>query len=248
MKLTLVGAGPGDPELITLKGLNAIKNAKVILYDALANTELLKYASENCTKIYVGKKANCHSLSQHEINTLIVETARKYGNVVRLKGGDPIVFGRASEELEFAEIYGIETEVISGISSCIAAPTYSGIPITKRGIAESFWVLTGHTKNNGLPADIHLAAQSNATVVILMGLAKLEAICEIFKKYGKAKMSVAVIQNGTKENQTCILGKIDDVVLKMKNQHSKDPGVIIIGEVVKTHKEYFQIYAETILN
>ncbi|OYU67813.1 MAG: uroporphyrinogen-III C-methyltransferase [Cytophagaceae bacterium BCCC1] len=246
-KITLVGAGPGDAELITLKGIKALEKADVVLYDALANEEILKYTQKDCKHIFVGKRFENHSLTQDQINELLITSAFEYGHAVRLKGGDPIVFGRATEELEYAETFGIETEVISGVSSCIAVPTAQGIPVTKRGLSESFWVMTGHTKAKELPKDIFLAAQSSATIVILMGLSKLEEIAEIFTTYGKSETPVAIIQNGTCHNERFVIGKIKDVAAKVREENIKLPSVIIIGEVVSVHKEYILEYGSEIL-
>ena len=143
-KVTLIGAGPGDPDLITVKGVKALEKANVVLYDALINRELLKYAPD-AKLIFVGKRKGLHSYSQDEINELIVKSAFEFENAVRLKGGDPFVFGRGSEEIDYIESFGIETEVISGISSSMAVPASQGISLTKRGAAESFWVITGTT-------------------------------------------------------------------------------------------------------
>ena len=137
-KLTLAGAGPGDPDLITAKAINALGKADIVLYDALVNPILLKYASPNVKKIFVGKRNGVHSLKQEQINNLIVDLAFTYGNVVRLKGGDPFVFGRGYEEIEFAQSFNIETEVIPGISSSVGVPALAGIPVTHRGASESF--------------------------------------------------------------------------------------------------------------
>lgn len=246
-KISLVGAGPGDAELITLKGIKALEKADVVLFDALANEELLKYTSDDCKHIFVGKRFENHSLTQDQINELLITSAFEYGHAVRLKGGDPIVFGRAIEELEYAETFGIETEIISGVSSCIAVPTAQGIPVTKRGLSESFWVMTGHTKAKELPKDIFLAAQSSATIVILMGLSKLEKIAEIFTTYGKAETPVAIIQNGTCHNERFVIGKIKDVAAKVREENIKQPSVIIIGEVVSVHKEYILEYGSEML-
>jgi uroporphyrin-III C-methyltransferase len=179
-KLTLVGAGPGDAELITLKGIRAIQSADVVMYDALANDSLLDYAPKHALLLYVGKRKGDHYLKQSEINELIVSYATRYGHVVRLKGGDPFVFGRGYEEVEYAQQHNIETDIVPGVSSAVSVPAAQGIPITHRDIAQSFWVVTGHTQDNKLPADIHLAAQSSATVVILMGMSKLAEIVSIF--------------------------------------------------------------------
>ena len=181
-KLTVVGAGPGDPELITLKAIKAISTANVILYDALVNSELLKYASSLSEKIFVGKRRGCYSYQQEQINDLIVAKAQRHGHVVRLKGGDSFVFGRGSEEIEFAQQNNLQTEVIPGISSALAVPAGQGIPLTRRHVSESFWVITGTTKTHQLSSDILIAAQSTATIVILMGMGKLNEIVNVFSK------------------------------------------------------------------
>lgn len=143
-KLTVVGAGPGDPELITIKAVNTLKTAKVVLYDALINRDLLEYAP-SAEHIFVGKRKDKHRFSQDEINDLIVMYALERGHVVRLKGGDPFIFGRGSEEINYARSKGLETDVVSGITSSIAVPANVGIPLTQRGTSESFWVITGTT-------------------------------------------------------------------------------------------------------
>ena len=192
-KITLVGAGPGDIELITLKGINALKTANVVLFDALVNKELLKYAPKDAVKIYVGKRNHQHAYTQDQINNLIVDMARSHGHVVRLKGGDSFVFGRGQEEINYANIFNIETSVIPGISSSISVPALAGIPVTHRGASESFWVITGTTKDNQLSDDVLAAAKTNATVIILMGLGKLKEITEIFCKEGKENMAIALV-------------------------------------------------------
>jgi uroporphyrin-III C-methyltransferase len=157
-KVTLVGAGPGDPELITLKGINAIKSADIVLYDALVSEEILGLIPQGIPSLCVGKRAGAHSYTQDEINELIVEVAYLYGHVVRLKGGDPFVFGRGSEEIAYAESHGVSTCVVPGISSALAVPASLNIPVTARGISESFWVVTGTTKSGDISRDIALAA------------------------------------------------------------------------------------------
>lgn len=237
-KLTVVGAGPGDPELITLKAINALSEADVILYDALVNKELLKYAPLDTLKIYVGKRKNKHEYTQEQINNLIVDLAFTHGRVVRLKGGDPFVFGRGSEEIAHADAFNIETAIVPGISSSIGVPGASGIPVTHRGVAESFWVITATKSNGEISADVFEAAKSKATVVILMGLSKLEEITATFKKEGKNDVPVAVIQNGTLATENVALGTIDTIVQEVKDQNIKSPAVIVIGEVVKFHRYY----------
>ncbi len=237
-KLTLVGAGPGDVELITLKGLNALKTADVVLYDALVNKELLKAAPENSLKIYVGKRNNLHTYTQDQINSLIIDLAFTHGHVVRLKGGDPFVFGRGQEEIDYAYAFNIETHVVPGISSSISVPALSGIPVTHRGVSESFWVITGTTKENKLSADILLAAKTNATIVILMGLSRLKEITEVFQNENKGHVAVSIIQNGSLPDQKIALGVIDTIVKVAEKENIKAPAVIVIGEVVKQHREF----------
>ena len=237
-RITLVGAGPGDPDLITVKGLNAIASADVILYDALVNPELLKYAPIDSLKIYVGKRNNNHSYTQEQINLLLVDFAFSHGHVVRLKGGDPFVFGRGHEELTYAESFNIPTTIVPGLSSSIAVPELQGIPVTNRGTSESFWVITGTTSKGQLSEDIKLAAQSTATVVILMGLSKLKEIAEVFKSVGKQDAAVAVIQNGSLPTERIAMGTIDTIVDILKNEKITAPAVIVIGEVVKLHADF----------
>jgi len=237
-KLTLVGAGPGDVELITLKGIRALKEANAILYDALVNPELLDYAPQDAIKIYVGKRSRNHTYTQEEINKQIVELAYIYGNVVRLKGGDPFVFGRGLEEIKYAELFEIETAVIPGISSSMGVPALNGIPVTHRGASESFWVITGTTSSGKLSKDVRVAAHTDATVVILMGVSKLAEIAEVYKNAGKEKEGIAIIQNGTLPGEKMVIGNIDTIVDKANLESIQAPAVIVIGEVVKLHKNF----------
>ena len=236
-KLILIGAGPGDPELITVKAIKKLHEADVILYDALANNELLSYSKPGCIKQFVGKRYGCHALSQSEINNLILEYAQKFKCVVRLKGGDPFVFGRAWEEIETAQAVGMEIEVVPGISSALAVPASQMIPVTARGTNESFWVVTGTTKRRALSKDIQLAAQSRATVIILMAMSKLEQITEIFSTHGKGETPVAIIQNGTLPDQKMITGQVKDIYFRSQHAGLENPAIIIIGEVVNLATE-----------
>ncbi len=237
-KLTLVGAGPGDAELITLKGIRAIQSADVVMYDALANDSLLDYAPKHALLLYVGKRKGDHYLKQSEINELIVRYATHYGHVVRLKGGDSFVFGRGFEEIEYAQAHQIETEVVPGVSSSVGVPASIGIPITHRDIAHSFWVVTGHTQDNRLPEDLHWAAQSSATVVILMGMGKLAEITRIFAQYGKSDTPMAIIQNGTTAEEKFVIGQVHDIEQRVQNANISNPAVIVIGEVVALHRDF----------
>jgi uroporphyrin-III C-methyltransferase len=241
--LSLVGAGPGDPELITLKAIKAIGLADVILYDALANVALLDYASPQAITRFVGKRFGCHALSQQEINDLILEYAFSHGRVLRLKGGDPFVFGRAQEEIETARRAGIEVEIIPGISSAIAVPAMQMIPLTCRGINESFWVTTGTTRSGDISPDIRFAAQSSATVVILMAMSKLEAIMDVFIQNGKTETPVAIIQDGTTEKEKIVIGKVKDILFKSQYADLSNPAVIVVGEVVRLHPSLLSEYA-----
>ncbi len=234
-RLTLVGAGPGDEELITLKGVKALQQADVVLYDALVNPGLLQYAPADVPKIYVGKRAGAHHLKQDEINNLIIDSAYTYGHVVRLKGGDSFVFGRGYEELAHADKFNIETAVVPGISSSIAVPELQQVPLTIRGVNESFWVITGTTSSGEISADVNLAAQSNATVIILMGVSKLRQIAEIYTAAGKADTPVAVIQNGSLPDEKVALGNVDNIVERVAAQQVGAPAIIVIGEVVSYH-------------
>ncbi len=235
-KLTLVGAGPGDPELISLKGVRALKEANVILYDALVHPDLLNYAV-TAKKIYVGKRAGHHSFKQEEIHQLIIEYALPGKSVVRLKGGDPFIFARGKEEIEFAETFGIETSVIPGISS-VNLPGYYGIPLTVRGVNESFWVVTGTTAEGKLSKDVELAAQSSATVVILMGLRKLGQITRLFASYGKSDTPVAIISKGSLEDGKVVFSNVENIASKKNGITS--PAIIVIGNTVGTHPHFYE--------
>ncbi|MES2734471.1 MAG: uroporphyrinogen-III C-methyltransferase [Bacteroidota bacterium] len=237
-KLTLVGAGPGDPDLISVKGIRALQTADVVLYDALVNEELLQYAPAEAARIFVGKRLGQHEFHQSKINELIVVMAHIHGHVVRLKGGDPFVFGRGHEEIAYARQNDLETAIVPGISSSIAVPELQGIPLTSRGISESFWVLTGTTRTGAISADIDLAAQSNATAVILMGVHKIREITAIYQHYGKGEIPVAIIQNGSQPNERFVLANIDTIVAEMQKEGVGSPAVIVIGEVVRQHPAY----------
>ncbi len=251
-KLTIVGAGPGDIDLITIKAIRTLQNADVVLYDALVNEELLQYATK-AEIIFVGKRYGCHAYSQDQINELIVVMAKKNGHVVRLKGGDPFVFGRGIEEIEFAQSFNIETAIVPGISSALGVPASSGISLTQRGISESFWVITGTTSEHKLSKDVALASQSSATVVILMGMNKLDEIISIYQKNRKDDLPVAIIQNGTKISEKKIIGNLSTIAKLSIEQHISSPAIIVIGEVVKrtpNFASYFQteyLYDEFIL-
>ena len=247
-KVTLVGAGPGDPDLLTLKGVKALAEANVVLYDALSNEELLVHAPKKSIKIFVGKRIGFHEYSQDQINQLIVDNALTYGNVVRLKGGDSFIFGRGSEEIEYIESFGIPTFVIPGLSSSIAVPANQGISLTKRGVSESFWVITGTTSDRNLSNDVALAAKSSATVVILMGMSKLAQIVSLFQKESKGETPVAIIQNGTMPNEKVGIGTINSILQVVKEHQLSSPAIIVIGEVVSERNRLKGYYEEFAFN
>lgn len=232
-KITLVGAGPGDPDLITVKGMAVLQTADVVLYDALISDEILQLIPNDTPAWSVGKRAGAHSFKQEEINVLMVDFARQYGHVVRLKGGDPFVFGRGQEEIEYALSKDIEVNIIPGITSAIAVPASLKIPVTRREISESFWVVTGTTKSGNISSDIHFAAQSSATIIVLMGLNKMSEIISIFKQHQKDDVPVAVIQNGTLSNQRYVTGSISTIGQLVEKEQIGSPALIVIGEVVR---------------
>jgi uroporphyrin-III C-methyltransferase len=234
----LVGAGPGDADLITLKGVKALQQADVVLYDALVNDELLNYAPADAVKVYVGKRSGDHSYSQEAVNKLMVDYAFNYGHVVRLKGGDPFVFGRGFEELEYAAQFNLPVSVVPGISSSISVPGLQNVPVTHRGLSESFWVVTGTTADGSLSADLIAAAQSNATVVVLMGIKKLSQIVEAFKSAGKYNLPAMAIQNGSSTNEKVAVGTVSTIVEEVNRESIGAPALLVFGEVVSLHNRH----------
>ena len=240
-RFTLVGAGPGDPDLITLKGVKALNSAKVVLYDALLDKQLLDHAP-TAKKIFVGKRKGTKAYTQEEIHELIVKHAFAEGHVVRLKGGDPFVFGRGSEEIEYAANFGIEVELVPGITSSTAVPASLGIAVTQRHVAESFWVITGTTSERQLSSDLIQAAQTTATVVVLMGFGKLEEIVTIYKSLNRGTTPVAVIQNGTMKNERKAVGTVDTILDEVHTQQIGTPAIIVLGEVVRHSQKLKDVF------
>lgn len=229
----IVGAGPGDPELLTIKAALALQTADVVLYDALVSDEILEqYINNGCKRVYVGKRQAKKEFSQQEINELIVFYARKFDSVVRLKGGDPFIFGRGHEEMEFVAAHGIEVEVVPGISSAIAGPAAIGIPVTKRSVTQSLWILTGTQADGELPQDVYDAAKSSATVVILMGVTRLQKIAQIFSIERGPEEPIAVIQDATLHHQKFAIGNMETIVSDVHKKQIGSPAVIVIGKVV----------------
>ena len=231
----LVGAGPGDPGLITLKGMECIEKADVIVYDRLASSLLLKNASSNAELIYVGKSPDRHALSQQEINQLLVEKAKLGKTVVRLKGGDPFVFGRGGEEALALFHNDIPFEIVPGVTSAVAAPAYAGIPVTHRTLASSFAVITGNEDPNKKDSSIKWdkIATGLDTVAFVMGMNNLPDICKKMMHYGrKEDTPVAVIEWGTTAKQRALTGNLSNIAEKVKERDFKNPAVVVVGEVV----------------
>ena len=237
-KISIVGAGPGAVDLLTVRGLRALQSADVVLYDALANVDLLLEVPKNALKIFVGKRAGNHRFPQEKINQIMVQSAFAHGHVVRLKGGDPFVFGRGHEELEYAESFGVKVDIIPGISSCIAVPELQKVPLTRRGINESFWVLTATTKSGELSKDIAIAAQSSATMVILMGLRKLPEIVSLLKELGKQETPIMIIENGSLPQERCVTGTVSNIIARLDAHPLASPAIILVGEVVKLYPQF----------
>ncbi|WP_334056983.1 uroporphyrinogen-III C-methyltransferase [Polaribacter sp. P097] len=246
-KLTVVGAGPGDVDLITIKAIKVLKSADVVLYDALVNADLLAYVNPNAELIFVGKRLGCYKYEQEQINDLIVARAKSHGHVVRLKGGDPFIFGRGAEEMEFAANENIKVAVVPGISSSLAVPAYQNIPLTKRGSAESFWVITGTTKEHQISGDVKLAAKSNATVVVLMGMSKLPQIVKLFQNERKNNLPVAIIQDGTTSREKVGVGTVDSILEVVQEKKLSNPAIIVLGEVVN-HRAILQSVSQAQLS
>jgi len=239
-KVTLVGAGPGDSGLITVKGLKAIQSADIILYDALVNKDLLKEAKPNVVLVNVGKRFNKKKYSQEETNQLLVDAAKKHTTIVRLKGGDSFVFGRGAEEISFLENCGIDVEIIPGVSSALAAPSNQGIPLTKRGVNESFWVVTGTTSNGDISKDLPLAAQSTATIIVLMGLRNLSKIASEILKYKSGFTPFAIIQNATLADEKIFIDSLSNYKNMIELIDYSAPGILVIGDVVAEHPSFLE--------
>lgn len=238
-KVYLVGAGPGDPELITVKGLRCIKEADVILYDRLVNKELLEYAKPDVELINCGKLPNYHLLQQETINRFLVKYARKGKIVTRLKGGDPFVFGRGGEEAEACHKAGVPIEVVPGITAGIAAPAYAGIPVTHRDHSSSFTIITGHRKT-GEEDNIkwEVIAKGIDTIAIYMGMKNLPYIRNKLLEHGKSPDTpVALIHWGTLQKQKTAIGTLGTIVETAEREQITNPSMIVIGDVVNLHNK-----------
>lgn len=237
-KVFLVGAGPGDPDLITVKGLKCIQMADVILYDRLVNPELLQFAKRKVELIYCGKLPHHHAMKQELINQTLVHHAKNGKVVTRLKGGDPFVFGRGGEEAEELAKNQIPFEIVPGITAGIAAPSYAGIPVTHRDYGSSFAFVTGHMKNGGEDHIKWEALSHIDTLAIYMGVKNLPNIQSKLLSYGKCSTTpVALINWGTTEKQKTIITDLEHVLIDAENGHIENPCMIVVGEVVKMREK-----------
>ena len=232
-KVYIMGAGPGDAELLTLKGKRAIEEADCIVYDRLINPRILNFAKEGAELIYLGK-GNCEGgVIQEEINNTIVQKAKEGKIVARVKGGDPFVFGRGGEEIQALFDNGISFEEIPGITSSISVPAYAGIPVTHRGMARSFHVFTGHTMENGQWHNFEAIAKLDGTLVFLMGIKNLPIIVEDLIKNGKnPETPIAIIEKGATANQRVTVGNLNNIIEIANSKKIVPPAITIIGEVV----------------
>jgi len=233
----LVGAGPGDIELMTVKSLRLIKEADVIIYDRLANPKILKEAPKQCKFIDVGKTDGRHPVKQPEINEIIYQSSLKYKNVVRLKGGDPFVFGRGGEEALYLLERNIKFDIVPGITSAISVPAYAGIPVTQRGVVSSFRVITGHEAPGKAVSQIDWNSfNTDETLIFLMGLHNLEKISTNLIKAGKDKnYPIAVISKGTTSEQRVVVGTLETIKNLAKDLAT--PALIVVGEVVNLREK-----------
>ncbi|MCW3995183.1 MAG: uroporphyrinogen-III C-methyltransferase [Candidatus Bathyarchaeota archaeon] len=233
-KVFLVGAGPGDPQLLTIKAVKVLKEADVVIYDRLGvGEDVLCLAPERAERIFVGKRTGLHEVPQDKITELIVEKAKQGGKVVRLKGGDPFIFGRGGEEAEALAEQGIEFEVVPGVSSAVVAPAYAGIPLTHRDFAASVAIITGHRAGDAeKPVDWVKIANAVDTMVILMGVESLEGIVGKLLAGGiSPDKPVAMVESGTYPQQRTLIATLGTIVKQAQENQIKPPSVIVIGEV-----------------
>jgi len=236
-KVYLVGAGPGDLGLITVKALDLLKKADTIIYDRLANEEILKFAKKDAKLVYVGKKKGHHIFRQERINEILKNEADEKKVVVRLKGGDPLVFGRGGEEMNALKENGIDFEVVPGVTSAIAVPGLANIPLTDRRFASSFSVVTGHEDPAKSEPKVDISRLNTDTVVILMGVGNLENIVSQALKTRSRETPVAIIQEGATENQKVVVGTLEDIVSKARDDGVEPPAIIVVGDVVRVRGE-----------
>lgn len=238
----LIGAGPGDPDLLTLRALRLMQQADVVLYDRLVSSEILDLTRRDADRVYVGKKRANHAVPQNQINQLLVDLALEGKTVARLKGGDPFIFGRGGEEIELLSKAGLNFQIVPGVTAASGCATYAGIPLTHRDYAQSCMFVTGHLKDGSVDLNWPLLATANQTVVIYMGLIGLPVICEQLIKHGVSpQMPIALIEKGTTSQQKVYTGTLANMADKIVGQAVQAPTLIIIGEVVElqTSLEWF---------
>jgi len=234
----LVGAGPGDPDLLTFRALRLMQKADVVVYDRLVSPQILELVRRDAEKIYVGKAKSNHSLPQDDINQLMVDEAKKGNRVVRLKGGDPFIFGRGGEEIQTLIQHGIEFQVVPGITAANGASSYAGIPLTHRDHAQSVVFATGHLKDDTIDLNWQSLAHANQTIVFYMGLTGLPIICKKLIENGlTADTPIALIQSATTENQVVVTGTLSDITQNPATSALKPPTLIIVGTVVSLHNQ-----------